>query len=454
MHDTNEKNAKTNRQYFSRRGCSSTKHSHLIGVLLFACTLAPQTLNAEATQPEPMTMAFAESRVDAHPGIMASMADIQLAKARQLQADSRNDIDISLNGRLQWIGPSELASNRSHDDHKISLNARKILYDFGRGLTRRTVARESVLSTEMQLEYQRGLKVLDIKRRYLDVLLSDLDFAAENEAISIAFIRTNRLEQRADFGEVSELDLLEAQAAYQLSLAKRNAAELRQRSSRAMFAEVIGLPNQLSENFEKPNLNDITADLPDVKPLLQSAMENQAGVKSLKLKLEALQTKLTGLKLSHYPTLTGFGEIADYSRTEGGSDEWRLGVALAVPLYQGGRTAAASAEVKAKSASVQAMLSELRADIRQEVLTRWQNISLLKLRLNQADLEIDSRDLYLDKARALYQMNVRSDLGDAMTRFSRARYNQAKVAFDLLLAREKLKLLTGHDLRVKTTLVH
>lgn len=454
MHDTNEKSAKTNKRYFSWCGWSSTEPSHLIRVLLFTCALSPQALNAEGTPPEPMTMAFAVSRVDAHPGLMASAADIQRVKAHQLQVDSHNDLNVSLNGRLQWIGPSELTSNRSHDDHKISLNARKTLYDFGRHEALLTVSRENVRATQWQFEYQRGLKVLDIKRRYLDVLLSDLDFVAENEAISIAFIRTNRLEQRADFGEVSELDVLEAQAAYQLSLAKRNTAELRQRSSRAMFAELIGLPDNLSENFEEPNLAEIKADIPDVKLLMQFAMENQAGIKSLKLKLEALQTKLAGTKLKHYPTLTGFGEIADYSRTEGGSDEWRLGVALTLPLYQGGREAAASAEVKSESASVQAKLLELQADTRQNVLILWQDVSLLKLRLNQADMEIDSRDLYLDKARALYQLNVRSDLGDAMTRFSRAKYNRSKVAFDLLLTKEKLRQLTGHDLRVKTALTH
>ena len=455
MHDTNEKNVKANKQFKLREVIALSRLSSVLALALVLAGMGfSHMLLADNVIPEPMTMAFAVSRADSHPSLMASMADIELSKARELKVGSQNDLSITLNGRLQWIGPSEMASNQSHDDHKISLNARKILYDFGRNSTSSAVAQENVRATEWQLEYQRGLKILDIKRRYLDVLLADLDFAAENEAISIAFIRTNRLEQRSGFGEVSELDVLEAQSSYQLALLKRNTAELSQRSSRAMFAEVIGLPNKLSEDFEKPNLDGITAELPSLEELRTAAMENQLALKSVNLKIAALTKKLKASQLKGYPILAGFGEVADYSRTEGGSDNWKLGVELKVPLYQGDRMHALSAEVRAESAVLRAKLIEIQASVRQEVLTLWQNIRLLKLSLNQVELEMDSRDLYLDKARALYQMNVRSDLGDAMTRFSRTKYKQTKVAFNLLLAREKLRLLTGHDLQVKATSAH
>ncbi len=405
---------------------------------------------ADEEVPEPLTLEYALSQADNHPQLAPFATELEISKSRVLQSQASDDLDISLNGRLQWIGPSEFASDQTHDDHKISLNAEKTIYDFGRNETRTALAGADVQSDFYQLDYQLGIKRIDIMRRYFDVLLADLEFAAENEAIAIAFIRADRLQQKAEFGEASELEVLEEQSAYQSVLSMRTAAELKQRSSRALLAEAINKPGKLSEVLLEPELTADTREVPEYQELLDMALANHAGIQSLKERLQGSETRLDVSRLQSYPTLKAYAEIADYSRTESGSDEWTLGLRVKVPLYQGGRTDADFAQAKSQADKIRAELSLLQAQTRQNVLELWQKLRLLKVELQQAVTELDARDLYLDKSRALYDLSVRSDLGDAMIRFSRARLQHAKILYEMAITWAMLDLYSGGKLPVKT----
>ena len=55
----------------------------------------------------------------------------------------------------------------------------------------------------------------------------------------------------------------------------------------------------------------------------------------------------------------------------------------------------------------------------------------------------DYRELYLDRSRALYEMEVRTDLGDAMVQMSAVRLDRARAVFDWMLTRAQLAALSG-----------
>lgn len=60
----------------------------------------------------------------------------------------------------------------------------------------------------------------------------------------------------------------------------------------------------------------------------------------------------------------------------------------------------------------------------------------------------DYRELYLDRSRALYEMEVKADLGDAMVRVSEAERNLRKIQFDITLGWARLETLVGQDLNL------
>ena len=53
------------------------------------------------------------------------------------------------------------------------------------------------------------------------------------------------------------------------------------------------------------------------------------------------------------------------------------------------------------------------------------------------------RDIYLDRSRAEYELEFRTDLGDAMVQFSRARAERLKAIYAYELSYMRLQALVG-----------
>ena len=66
----------------------------------------------------------------------------------------------------------------------------------------------------------------------------------------------------------------------------------------------------------------------------------------------------------------------------------------------------------------------------------------------------DFRDLSLDKHRALYEMEVATNLGDAMVAISEVQFKQAEVDFNLALAWMELDLITGKGVQGESLEIH
>jgi outer membrane protein TolC len=150
------------------------------------------------------------------------------------------------------------------------------------------------------------------------------------------------------------------------------------------------------------------------------------------------------------PHLDGELEASSYSRELGSNDRWRAGVTLSVPIYNGDRINAAVAREEAAVMRLQAELAQAQQELRQSLLDSWFELQQLVLQRDQAKSELNYRELYLDRSRARYEMEVTADLGDAMVRLSDAQLALIKNNFDTALAREQLSALLGVDLDTLT----
>jgi hypothetical protein len=65
------------------------------------------------------------------------------------------------------------------------------------------------------------------------------------------------------------------------------------------------------------------------------------------------------------------------------------------------------------------------------------------VRKQAADQRLAFRDLYLERQRALYEMELQVNLGDAMVKLTEAQWHAARVEFDIVLARARLDALLG-----------
>lgn len=96
-------------------------------------------------------------------------------------------------------------------------------------------------------------------------------------------------------------------------------------------------------------------------------------------------------------------------------------------LYDGGSTKASVAKGKANVYKLKATRDGLKSKIEQSVLNEWSSLNSLRQQAKAALVELDYRELYLDNSRAEYELEFKTDLGNAMVKISEAQLAIAKI---------------------------
>lgn len=423
----------------------------VLGMLLlpsvaFSAELPP---TPDQDWPEPLNLEFVLARVDqTHPDLQMVEAAVAQARAAQLQVESRYGLRSSLLGRLRWIEPSSIAYDQSQQDHMLRLRASKRLYDFGR-----TSSLETAAEADLVAQQQRYLDTLNqyrlaVMAAYFDVLLADLEFSRDNEAMSIGYVNFDRAQSRNELGQLSDIELLKFESAYQLTRARQYASSARQRTARERLANLINRSGRLPAELEIPVLPDVGREIPDVDAWFVLAESANPDLMALQAAVQSAREHLSAAEAGSHPVLNGQAEVSAYSREKGSHDPWRVGVTLDIPLTTGGDTKAQTAQRRAELLTARAELERRRREIREAVLDSWSALHSLRARRQELAVQADYRDLYLDRSRALYEMEVKTDLGDAMTQTSDVRLQQAQVDYEITLAWGRVRALLGQDVRL------
>ncbi|MEA1051432.1 hypothetical protein U5801_16695 [Lamprobacter modestohalophilus] len=219
---------------------------HLLMIMLLA-TVAAATTNADETLvdvPDPLSLEQALGFAETHPRVRAE------------QAATGSALDLPRAQPL-YLGCHSLAFSGARDND-----------------AERDVAWSALLSST---DAQR----LEITQRFYDVLLADLSFARDNEAMAVAFIQFDRAEAREALGQFSPLRTAELQADYQLIRRQRAASEAAQRVTRAMLATAMGHPTSLPRQLITPALDTSTPESMDLDTVVNAAIEHNPEVKTL-----------------------------------------------------------------------------------------------------------------------------------------------------------------------------
>lgn len=397
--------------------------------------------------PQPLTLDYALSLLDEeHPSLQQAQADQLRAQATQREADAGDDVTVSLEARARWVQPPSTSEDGILDDHKGSLFVRKSLYDFGRTEGLQQAARGDAEAAVERYQSSRDVRRLAIMRGYFDVLRADQENFRDNEAMAVAFISLDRLRNRQELGEASDIEVLEQESSYQSVRQQVLTSQSRQRLTRSQLANLLNRPGDLPSDLVTPSFTRTDLPLPDYDQMLSMAEENNLTLKALRLQLQAAQQRVGAAQANKHPTLNGEIEASEYSRELGSSDSFRVGVTLSVPIYNGDRVDAAVAKAQSEVLRINAKLHEAEQEIRQALLTSWFELQRLALAREKALAELDFRELYLDRSRANYEMEVKADLGDAMIRLSDAQLALINNDFDTELAWETLRALTGVEM--------
>jgi outer membrane protein TolC len=418
---------------------------------LIACVALTQagTLSAQELTPLPVPLtlefALAAGTESSNPRLLAAQAETNAAEAVLEDADSRYDLESSLNLRAGWVEPNPLALDQTHDDNLAQLSVRKMLYDFGVTGGRVDSAENLVLAGRLEYQATRQRQIIDIARYYFDVLLADLKYTWDNENLAMEYVQYDRIRERYALKQVSDVDLSRSENAYQIALTRRSASETEQRTRRALLAVVINRPGELSAELAEPVLSLDKRTLPELDELVAAAISGNVEIQAGRQRENAARLALDTAKQRIRPTLDATLEISEYSRKTPGNDDARARLNLIIPLNESGGQRSDIASKRAKWLYANAQVLQLESEARRQVADVWQRILQLQSHQRELDVANTRAELELDRARGEYELEMKTSLGNAMVNISKVRYERAKNDYETALAWMGLNILLGKN---------
>ena len=398
-----------------------------------------------AATAEPLTLDEALATVAAaHPYRRMAQSELELARADREQAESRQDFNLFLDGSLR---SGRRPEGEWKPDNVVRIVARKPLLDFGRSRYAVAAADQEVAASQAELFNVEGLRRIDIMARFLDVLLADMRYAADNEFMAVAYVEWDNAKDRFEVGQISRPDLLKLEAEYQDTRERRNASQQRMRSTRQKLAHAMNRPSSLPAELAEPTFTNNDRPMPEYETLLPWVMGHNPRMQALRAQLAAADARLAAIRAERNPVLEAEVTGGGFSRETETRDELSGGLVFSVPLYQGGRVDARIARELAQKERSAAELDRLRLDLADAVLATLQEIEWLRSSSRAAaDRQIDYRDWALERARAEYELELTTNLGTSMAETQMAQLHRKQVEYRLALALARLEALSGGSL--------
>lgn len=408
---------------------------------LFCLTLAAGTAGASPLTLEAV-LAYADQP---HPELERVRAQTQAAAAERQLAESLRDFQITLDAALR--GGRNTLSHEYKADHLARLNLRKPLWDGERYAASLEAARLEQAARQLALLDARAQRRLTLMARFFDVLVSDLQHAADTELMAVAYVRWDDAKQRAELGELSAPQLAELEAAFQALRVRQRDSARQVRESRARLAAAMNQPDSLPGELVDPPLRENDRALPEFEQLLALLQRGNPRLAMQRQRLAAATSRLAAARADDNPRLEFEAEAAAYSRESTTRDNVRAGIHFVWPLYNGRQHDARLAREQALIHQLQAEYDQLWLELRQSLLETWNEIQHLReAERRAAEVEANYRDLALDRARAEYELELRTNLGTSMAQTQLAKLRRRTIEYRLALAWERLAGLLGGPL--------
>lgn len=393
--------------------------------------------------PSPLTLEFVlDLPARLSPSFMQQQAALLQAQAARAQLRANDGVELNLEGR---IGQREF-SDQQQDYHRAAIHLGVPLFDFGRTAQANQAWLLSEQAQQSRLELVEKQFRLLLMRAFFNVLLADVQYRVDNEAMAIAYVTLDKVREDHTLGRASDLTLLENEAAYQKSFVKRQAALVDLRRSRMLLANAMGYPDAVISQLAVPNLKPWTKDLAQVEDYIQQALNNNPELQAAKQQLNASDYLIKSAQAGTRPVVRAdawVGQLSSYPELREGT--WHAELSLVMPLYDSGLTKSKVDNQRAQRQQAFAELMATEQRVREQVANLYFQLAMLKVEQDDVKATQAFADINLDYKRGLYENELQSDLGDAMVRISQAHYDTLAFEFKQALLWAQMQVLVGEN---------
>jgi len=422
---------------------------------LGAWILLPLLLQPLAAQAEDLLEIYQQAQ-QSDPQYRAAEAAWRAAQEARPQSRALLLPSLSMSGnltanRVDQNKPS--SANDSYSSHGFGLSLSQPVYH-GDYYVQLRQADASVQQAEAVLAAEQQGLLLRIAERYFDLLSANdnLDFArAEKQATAR---QLEQAKKRFEVGLIAITDVHEAQAAYDLVVAKEITAENGVTNSREALAELTGSePGALSRLGEQMPLINPTPD--NITDWADAALKDNVTLHAARHGLESTREEITRQRAGHHPTLDLVGSH-NFSSSDGGlsgeseRNSTAIALQLNVPLYSGGSVNSKTREAEERYTEARETLEQTRRAILRQARDAYRGVVSSISQVNALKQALVSTGSALEATEAGFEVGTRTivDVLNAQREQYRARDAYAAARYDYILNTLRLKQAAGRLERV------
>jgi len=286
-----------------------------------------------------------------------------------------------------------------------------------------------------------------VAKAYLAALRTDADVEAYQANVALAEAVLKQSENQKNAGTGTGIEVTRSKV--QLSNEKQHLLAVQNERSKAylQLLRVMGL--NLGTTLELTDkLSYQPTDAVTVEQAQAEALKNRPDIKAQAEREAAARLNASSVKVERLPSLYAY---ADYGTTGTNGNIVSLlptrdyGVALRVPIFDGGRRDARRSEAASQFRQERVKTNDIHEQIELEIRTSLDSLHNAEEQLKVAEEGLTLSDSELTQARRRYSAGVASSLEvtDAQTRLERARDNRIAALFGYNVARIDLGRAMG-----------
>jgi outer membrane protein len=308
---------------------------------------------AEKTLAECVAFAIANQ-----PSLKAARATVTAGARRVWQAAANYlpqvGADYSANRRMTsstaTTGADISTQSQTFNFFSSGFTLSQVLFDFGQTLNRIQAAQATEDSLVADLVTQRETVIFNVKQAYFNVLAARRLLRVAEDTVRQSEKHLEQAQGRFDVGFAPKFDV--TQSRVQLARAQLNqvAARNNLRVAWATLGNALGLEGP--PDFTIADRVDAPAIDIDEASALQRAYEHRPELLSLQAQQQALELQIAARQKDYLPNVAGSATYYWAGTNHPLTDNWNVGAAVNISLFNGGLTTAQIGEAKAGLANL------------------------------------------------------------------------------------------------------
>ena len=333
------------------------------------------------------------------------------------------------------------------NDHGYTLNLSQTLYNHEFYVQLRQ-AKNSVAKAAVDLDSAHQELMIRTADAYFNVLAAYDNVTFRNSEKKAIERQLEQAKKRFEVGLIAITDVKEAQASYDLVVAREieaeNELELAKDALEVIIAQRLDVLKRLSDRMEL-----ISPEPNDAEDWIARALDQNLTLLSSEYTTKIAEQEIELQRSRHLPTfeIVGAHTDADTGGLSGSreTEDTRIGLELSFPILQGGRTIYQTKEARFNSETANRQHEKVRRETIQTTRGAFLNVIAGISRVKALGRALESTEAAAESAQAGFQVGTRTsvDVLIALQETYLAKRDYARARYDYLLNTLRLKQAAG-----------